>query len=193
MPRWTFIRHAESVANAEGWLAGHHDAQLTARGCMQARALAAELRGHRFDAGYCSDALRARHTAALALADHDLLVSSTAALRERSLGDWERVSRKAVVADGRIDTLLAWDQRPPGGESIRDVAVRALRFLARVDDGTPSLVIVAHSTTLRAVLGVIDGAPVDAIGRSGYENAGVRRRELAPGAVAAALARVERL
>jgi bisphosphoglycerate-dependent phosphoglycerate mutase len=39
MPTWIFVRHGQSVANREGWLAGHYDAPLTDQG--EAEAIAA--------------------------------------------------------------------------------------------------------------------------------------------------------
>ena len=36
---WHFVRHGQSVANAEGWVAGHVDTPLTELGKHQARQL----------------------------------------------------------------------------------------------------------------------------------------------------------
>ena len=45
MRRWIFLRHGESVANAEGWLSGQVDTPLTERGRDQARQAARDLAG----------------------------------------------------------------------------------------------------------------------------------------------------
>jgi bisphosphoglycerate-dependent phosphoglycerate mutase len=41
MPTWTFVRHGQSVANREGWIAGHYDVPLTEQG--EAEAIAARV------------------------------------------------------------------------------------------------------------------------------------------------------
>ena len=59
----TFLRHGESVGNAESRWQGQADFPLTDRGREQAQALAARLQAEEVVAGYSSPARRARTTA----------------------------------------------------------------------------------------------------------------------------------
>jgi len=59
----TLVRHAQSEDNANGILAGHRDAPLSALGRAQARALGKGLQWQQLQAVYSSDLKRARETA----------------------------------------------------------------------------------------------------------------------------------
>lgn len=91
MPLWTFVRHGQSVANLEGWLAGHHDAPLTEQGRAEARAARMGLTELRPTRAFCSDLSRAHQTARLLLAEVEIPLtitrSSENAVVERSNGD----------------------------------------------------------------------------------------------------------
>ena len=175
MPVWSFLRHGESVANAGGWLAGHADVDLTPRGVEQATAATAELADVPFDRVLVSDLLRARRTAALALPGHPVTLDR--ALRERTLGAWDGRSRKDLSAIGAMATLLTWHRRPPQGESHADLARRAIAALAAHDTGQDTLV-VCHGGLMRAVLGVVDGTPPDAIPFVRFPNCALQVRAL---------------
>ena len=58
-----FVRHGETVWNAEGRYQGHLDSPLTEVGQKQVKALAERLRGEAFTAIYSSDLGRCRLTA----------------------------------------------------------------------------------------------------------------------------------
>lgn len=157
MPTWTFMRHGQSVANREGWLAGHLDAPLTERGRDQAIAARRQLTPPLPTRAFCSDLSRAHHTAKLVLAEHDIPLIVTPQLRERSCGAWERRSVAEIAADEELYRFMnSWTGRPPRGESLLDVALRAIRWLATIDDSTEDTLIVAHGALMRAVLGVVD-------------------------------------
>ncbi|MCB1913799.1 MAG: histidine phosphatase family protein, partial [Rhodocyclaceae bacterium] len=64
--RLCLVRHGETGWNVERRLQGHLDIALNARGREQALATADALSGHRFEAVYSSDLVRAKATAALA-------------------------------------------------------------------------------------------------------------------------------
>jgi broad specificity phosphatase PhoE len=174
------MRHAQSVANAEGWYAGTCDTCLTPHGERQALAARAQLAELPLDRVFSSDLQRARRTAELVIADRGLAVTPTMALRERSCGDWESCTVAEIEADGRIDVLLSFRDRPPGGESLRDVAVRALRWLAEVDTSADTLV-VAHGALIRSVIGVLDGTAEDRIGTFRPTNCEIVSRQVPVG------------
>lgn len=153
------------MANEGLWLSGWDDVGLTALGEAQAREAAAVLAEHEIRRCLVSDMARARRTAELALAGRVVPVHVTADLRERGMGELQGASLPEVRADGRSERyLLPWQQGPPGGESHRDLARRALATLRSWDDGTPTLV-VAHGTLIKGVVGLLDGLEPEAIPR----------------------------
>ena len=160
---WHFVRHGESIANAEGWVAGHVDAHLTSAGVAQAEALRPRLEGLAPGRVVASDLTRALRTAELAWGRRAPAVEAHGALRERHLGDWERASIDALRADGRMGVLYSWGGAPPAGESQRMLARRVLRWLAAHDDGTDTLLFV-HGGLIRCVVGLVDGTPPERIG-----------------------------
>ena len=181
MATWTFLRHGESTANAGGWLSGHQDVPLTDRGLTQAHGARDQLADHVFAQAWTSDLQRAHHTARVVLADRDhppLQVDPL--LRERSLGTWEGRDKAQLRADGSMDQLLTWTGAPPQGESHRDLAQRAVPFLASIDQGIDTL-IVAHGGLIRVLIGLLDGLPEDEIGRIAYANCVPHHREIAQG------------
>lgn len=190
MTRWILVRHAQSTSNADGTLAGHRDVELSLRGWQQALSLARLLRGERIGRVVSSDLRRAMDTAAAAMTERALGLRTSPLLRERHLGDWTGHTYAALHHDGRALALNHLHVRPPGGESLADVALRAVRFLERVDDGRPTLV-VAHGGLLRAVLGLVDETPPERLGAGYIANAEPHVRELPTGYWSGLRARLE--
>ena len=89
-------RHGETEWNVKGLIQGHTDSALTKEGIIQAKNLAKELKHIRFNAAYSSDLLRAKRTAKIVALEHQLIVKTTEALRERSFGIHEGSSRKVL-------------------------------------------------------------------------------------------------
>lgn len=178
MPRWTFVRHGESTANAEGWVAGQSDAPLTEKGREQARGLASVLLDVPFDRVLVSDLSRAYETARIALPGRPLNVH--VGLRERTLGEWDGRSHASLEAMGGKDTLLTLEGRPPGGESHLDLLRRVLGTLAELD-GPDDTLVVAHGGVLRAVLGTLDELQVGEAVRLRIPNVGVQTRSVPEG------------
>jgi broad specificity phosphatase PhoE len=178
--RWWFVRHGQSVANAGGWLSGHRDVALTAAGVEQARALKEVLRPLTPDRVLSSDLERAWKTAALAW-DHRLPpYRRTPHLRERALGAWEGMAVADLAKGDAMEILWSWKGRPPNGESHHDLSLRVLRYLAEVDDGKDTLIF-AHGGLIRCVVGLVDGRPLEQIGRDKIANVQVVDRVVPPG------------
>lgn len=187
MPLWTFVRHGESEANRDRWFAGHTDAHLTETGAEQARAARDAVAAVSKARAFSSDLQRARRTAEILLGDPPAVpLHSVPELRERSCGDWEGKPWTELVDLDGLTVLETWSGRPPAGESLRDVAARALAYLASVDDGQDTLVVV-HGALIRSVVGVLDGTPPAEIGRWKPANCEVVSRELPTGRMADAL------
>lgn len=130
-----------------------------------------------------SDLVRATETARIALGDDAAArMLLDARLRERSCGTWDRRDIPEIERTGEMALLHSFDGRPPAGESLRDVAIRALEALAAIDDGTET-VVVCHGALMRAVIGAIDGTPHERIGLWKPGNCEVVVRELPLGRV----------
>lgn len=179
MRRLGLVRHGESTANAGGWLAGWVDAPLTPRGEAQARALQARLAAWAPERIVTSTLSRAWRTAELAWPHEAPSIERYEALRERNIGDWERVPRAELKADGRLRQLVAFDGHAPGGESQRDLGRRLLGWLADHDDGRDTLLVV-HGGVMRVLLGLLDGTPSASIGTLKIDNTAFHERDVRP-------------
>jgi broad specificity phosphatase PhoE len=177
MPAWTFIRHGQSVANAEGWFAGQKDAPLTALGRAQAEATERAVANTSFDRALCSDLSRAHDTALTVLRGRNVPLTVTPALRERTCGTWEGRVIAELEAEGVMPTFSGWESRPGNGESLRDVALRVCRLFASMPD-VDSTLIVSHGALMRAVLGQVDGTPTGEIGEWRPKNCEVVHRDV---------------
>lgn len=160
MPTWTFVRHGQSVANREGWLAGHYDAPLTEQGEAEAIAARRVLVEPLPARAFCSDLSRAERTARLLLEGHAIPLVITPRLRERDCGAWERHTLEEIAADPEGPQRMgSWSGKPPSGESLLDVALRVVGWLATVDDSPADTLVIAHGALMRAVLATFDHLP----------------------------------
>jgi broad specificity phosphatase PhoE len=195
--RWIFVRHGITEANRDGWLSGWIDLPLLPEGQREAATAGAALANERIDRVLTSDLVRAFQTAlGLLVASGRALdrgvpegvtLCKAAALRERNLGTWQGTPllELRTLAAGKT---VSWRDKPPGGESLQEVARRACGFLA-AQPHVPTLV-VSHGGTLRAVLAALDGLELEALGTHVPDNAQVLFREVGPDLWAEALRRI---
>lgn len=94
MTRFYIVRHARSMANSTGVLAGTTDSQLHPEGEKEAKLRAKELKDIAFAAAFSSDLIRAKRTAEIITLERKLAVVTTKLLRERHFGYLEG---KAIV------------------------------------------------------------------------------------------------
>lgn len=157
--RLSFVlaRHGESVANRDGWLAGHQDVSLTFKGEQQAVELARAVQ--RVGLVVSSDLMRARSTADAVAGFHGVAVVYSTALRERDFGEWTG-RRKRDLDQHQRDVLTRLDGRPPGGESLRDVAYRVVQWLLKVEKGgREPILVVTHSGVCRGLVALSASGP----------------------------------
>jgi broad specificity phosphatase PhoE len=170
-PAIWLVRHGESIWNTLGLAQGHNDqATLTNRGLRQAEEAAQRFRGQAVGAIYASDLRRALQTAAV----FGRVLHVDARLRERSLGVFEGTAAAAIgpeitgLGEGRV---LDPDARPAGGESVRDLYLRAAAFCNDVGltggdagptgEAGPDVLVVAHGGTVRVLEAYLYGIDVE--------------------------------
>ncbi len=179
-----FVRHGESIANAERrFTRGPHEG-LTERGHHEARErglwLAASVA---VDHLYASPFVRAQETAAAIGRAIGLEHRTVEDLREQYFGSLHGQPHGALTESVEAGGLARWDYRPPEGETLREVAERAGPAIARLAERHPeeTLVIVSHGGTMAALraylVGTFDDAPTLTANAGGYtiDHRGPRR------------------
>jgi probable phosphoglycerate mutase len=145
--------------NAQGRIQGHTDIPLSDEGIAKMQGL---LPPPPFGEArvFVSTSRRARQTAeALGLAD----ATWDARLMEQNWGDWEGLSRAAILArDGEDAFRRAGSEqgdafRPPGGESTAELHDRVAAFLKDVARAERDAIAVAHLGVLRAAYTLATG------------------------------------
>lgn len=158
-------RHAQSQGNESGLVQGQGsgDPALTARGKRQAQALGKLLAKERIHATYCSPLRRAHQTAEI-VGKEPILIEQ--ALRENRMGKLEGITHEQ--ADERFPGMFKRffedsSYRIPGGESLSDVHKRLKPFLKQLynEHTEETVLIVAHSTINRVLLGTLLGIPIN--------------------------------
>ena len=163
------MRHGEVEGNSAATggrlrFAGWADKPLTARGEMQAQAIAQRLSTENLNAIWSSDLQRARHTAEAIAQFHSLPIGVDAALREVNYGAWEGLGLEEIERDWldlwRARQLDAEHSAPPEGESYHDLWQRVRPAWNKIvndkiiNDGEADarIAVVAHNGTLRILL-----------------------------------------
>ncbi|GAB4265390.1 histidine phosphatase family protein [Deferrisoma sp.] len=162
--RVLLIRHA--TAGDPGVLHGHVDVPLTPDGRAEAERLALRLRGEPVGALYASDLRRARETAEILGQQWGLRVVEEPALRELHMGRWDGKPVQEVLA-AEEDLVRQWWSdlerfATPGGESLADLAERAVPAFERIVTQHPgeTVAVVAHGGTNRVILFRYLGIPL---------------------------------
>ena len=96
--RVLLLRHAETEWNRERRFQGWRDSPLSAVGRGQAESAARLLAGSPVAAVWSSPLGRARETAAIIAAPHQLAVREAEAFKEMGFGEWEGLTRDEVAA-----------------------------------------------------------------------------------------------
>jgi broad specificity phosphatase PhoE len=182
-PAYTFVflRHGESVGNAESRWQGQSDYVLTEKGRSQANALANRWKSEavKFDLIIASPLLRAKETAEIVASALESRVELEQILMERHIGEMEGLTIEEVRKLPQPPYVTPYD--PIGGEGEGDWALflragQALHDLLRRAPG--SYLIVSHGGLLNQLMHAIIGiAPhVDPSGvRFRFENTAFAR------------------
>lgn len=172
------LRHGEIPQAAPTRFVGQRDLPLTERGQAQAQAWNRHFTALPLTSAWCSDLVRCRDTAALALARSPLAATALPALREIHLGGWEGLTTEEVRQrfpgeHERRGADLA-HAIPSGGESFAQAQQRFWDALKHIASQGPGLaLVVAHGGVIRAALCRILGLRLDSLFRLGQDYCGL--------------------
>ena len=156
------VRHGETDWNVQGKLMGSSDIPLNETGEKQAHKVKEKLNSVDFAAAFSSDKRRAHRTAEIILAQKNIPITQTPALRECSFGSWEgqaindfKVWAKTQPQRNSMSQTKClahkWDDDI---ESLGEIYTRVTNFINTIAPqhmgGT--ILCCAHSGVLRAIL-----------------------------------------
>jgi alpha-ribazole phosphatase len=158
MAKLILVRHGNTTGNSALRFWGSTDVELSIEGIGQAERLRDRLTGEKIDHIYASPLSRARRTAELIAAGHNLEIRDAADLREIDFGKLEGLTYEEIVSQypDMAEALAKWNPRPdfPGGESLDDMDGRVRRFIQGLDghQSEETVLIVSHAGTLRLMI-----------------------------------------
>jgi broad specificity phosphatase PhoE len=157
---FVFLRHGESIGNAEARWQGQSDYALTEKGRAQARALAERWKaeGMKFDLILASPLVRAKETAVIVASALNANVELDPILMERNVGEMAGLTAEEVRKKPQPPFVTPYDA--VGGEGEGDWALflragQALHNLLRRRPGT--YLIVSHGGLLNQMMNAIIG------------------------------------
>ena len=124
---FTFLRHGESIGNAESRWQGQSDYPLTARGRAQANALANRWKaeGVKFDLAISSTLERARETAGIITSVLNVPLEFDEVWLERDIGEMEGLTSSEVQQRPRPPYVTPYDSIGGDGEGDWALFLRA--------------------------------------------------------------------
>lgn len=160
-----FVRHGQSIANAEGWTAGAQDIVLTQQGRYDARELAHDMAEHdkQYDLIVSSHLSRAHETAryiAVALGYDQRKIMVVDELCERYHGALENQPNE------RVESTTEQEGAEAGQETVQEFYRRVTAGLEQVIDrarrqSAEKILIVAHAGTYRVLKMIVEEMPLD--------------------------------
>jgi 2,3-bisphosphoglycerate-dependent phosphoglycerate mutase len=164
------VRHGQSEWNLKNLFTGWRDPDLTEQGIAEARSAGRRLKAANYMPDYCftSTLKRAQHTLDLMLEEMqvgDMTITRHHALNERDYGDLSGLNKDDARRKWGEEQVHLWrrsyDVPPPGGESLKDTAARAVPYyrstiLPMVMSGK-TILVSAHGNSLRALVMEIEG------------------------------------
>lgn len=179
--QFVFLRHGESVGNAESRWQGQSDYPLTNMGRAQARALAErwKLEGTKFNLVISSPLTRAKETAEIIASTLGVALEFDPIWLERNIGEMEGLTAEEVHQKPRPPYITPYDFIGGDGEGDWALFLRAGQALHALLHRAPgSYLIVSHGGLLNQLMHTIVGvAPhVDPSGvRFRFENTSFAR------------------
>ena len=174
MPDLLLMRHGQSVYNLENRFTGWVDVPLSNNGIEEAKKAAILLKDFKIDIAYTSKLKRAIDTLQIILDSRKtdpIPVIENETLNERNYGDLQGLNKAEVAKQYGDEQVLVWrrsyDVTPPGGESLKNTAARAIPYFrsvicADLSHGS-NVLVVAHGNSLRAIVKDLEGISDDDI------------------------------
>jgi broad specificity phosphatase PhoE len=169
------VRHGETDWNVKQIMQGQRDSSLTTKGLKQAKQAAKQLKKIKFHAIFSSDLLRAKRTAEIIALEHQLIVKTKKALRERFLGKFE--GKKVIEYQKTIkQTLKKLGQvnfDSLGIESPDAMIARFFGFIRQIAIAHPrkNILIITHAAVIRHALIHLGVVTYDQLPKDSIENA----------------------
>lgn len=164
------VRHGQSEWNLKNLFTGWRNPNLTEQGIGEARATGQKLKaaGFKPDAYFTSALRRAQHTLDLILEELgvvDVVITRNHKLNERDYGDLSGLNKDDARIKWGEEQVLIWrrsfDVPPPGGESLKDTAARALPYfdaeIRPLVAAGKTVLVAAHGNSLRAIVMALEG------------------------------------
>jgi len=174
--RLVLVRHGQSIWNKKNLFTGWKDVDLTKLGVAEAHAAGKKLKamGITFDIAFTSKLIRAQKTCSIMLEElgqRDLETIEEQALNERNYGDLTGLNKDDAREKWGHEQVHIWrrsfDIPPPGGESLKDTAMRVLPYyreqILPVVLSGKSVLVAAHGNSLRALIMELDNLNTDAV------------------------------
>jgi 2,3-bisphosphoglycerate-dependent phosphoglycerate mutase len=163
MARLVLLRHGESQWNLENRFTGWVDVPLSPKGIEEARQAGEKLRGFTFDRAFTSVLSRANETLRIVLetiGQPTIPIEKDKALNERMYGDLQGLNKAETATKYGDAQVKIWrrsyDVKPPGGESLKDTAERALPYYEKMIKPCllkgETIIIAAHGNSLLALV-----------------------------------------
>jgi 2,3-bisphosphoglycerate-dependent phosphoglycerate mutase len=174
MARLVLLRHGESQWNLENRFTGWVDVPLSPKGIEEAKSAGEKLREVKFHRAFTSVLMRANETLRIvleAIGQTGIPIEKDKALNERMYGELQGLN-KAETAQKYGDAQVkiwrrSYDVRPPGGESLKDTAERALPYYEKMIKPHllkgETIIITAHGNSLRALVMELDQLSKEAV------------------------------
>lgn len=162
-----FLRHGHTKETEAGKLYTDHSSMLTERGIEQAKRATDWLKQTDANLLLCSPARRVLATAEMLSQELGLAPNIVPNLNEQFVGDWEgrtyleiKKNEPEMYRDWSADPIR---NRPPNGESIKDVYIRVEQDLARIiqENAGKRIILVTHAGVIRSALISALGMPID--------------------------------
>lgn len=145
--------------NSEGVFSGWRDVALSKRGIRDAKIVALRLRDKKFTLAFQSDLLRSKQTLREVLKFHKgIKVITDKRIRERNYGELQGKTHLEIVQKSGVRKYDEWhrgyENRPPKGESLKDVESRVVHFIRYLidlmGDEKVNVAVSAHGNSMRA-------------------------------------------
>ncbi len=153
-----FVRHGETVWNAEGRMQGWANTDLNERGVAQAQSRSAEMIALNCDAAYSSTSARAQQTLHALLGGESAAMNSHEGLREISLGPWEGCLLPDIALQYPEQHGFFFEQPGQfalaGAETFAQLQARGSAAVSKIVENHPGqrVLIVSHGGMIKALL-----------------------------------------